>query len=367
MIKLTKVDLRRILDAATLLGSGGGGPKSIGEQFLQYLLKQPPVMMLDPNEMNADQWAAVGAGVGSPLAAANNFPTDIPQMAFKSLDKILRESNPPIELSAVLPGEVGAGNSLVPLAIASQLGIPIVDASGARRAIPSLAQCTYVNLPISPIVLANTTTDVSFSADSTQEAEPIMRAIISSGTFTEDAGIAFWHMNGKTLKENAVLHTLSYTLELGRAIYQATKEKKDPVNAAIKYLKGYLLFKGTIIDSKESTEGGFDFGTTTLQDKKKNIMTIYNQNENLIAWVSNKSHPVAIGPDLICYMTTDGVTFSNADLDLAKGKEVAVIGSPSTPQLRAPAVMAAWTENLKSIGYAGQYVPIEEIWGKKKA
>ena len=109
-----------------------------------------------------------------------------------------------------------------------------------------------------------------------------------------------------------------------------------------------------------------DFGTITLQDKKKNIMTIYNQNENLIAWVSNKSHPVAIGPDLICYMTTDGVTFSNADLDLAKGKEVAVIGCPCTPQLRAPKVMAAWTENLKSIGYAGQYIPIEEIWGRKK-
>lgn len=366
MKTLSHDDLRRILDGATILGSGGGGPKSIGEQFLKYLIKQPPVKMVDPKELKKDQWVAVGAGVGSPLAAASNFPTDVPKVAFQALDKMLRLLNPAMKLSAVLPGEVGAGNSLVPLAIAAQLKIPIVDASGARRAIPSLTQCTYAGLPISPIVLANKTTEVSFSADNAAEAEPIMRAIISSGTFTEDAGIAFWHMNGTTVQQNAVLNTLTYTLELGKVLHEALKAKQDPVNAVVKFLKGYLLFKGEIVDTTESTEGGFDFGTVVLQDKKKNIMTIYNQNENLIGWVSDKMHPVAIGPDLISYLTTDGITFSNADLGLAKGKEVAVIGSSSTAQLRAPAVMAAWTSALKSLGYAGQYVPIEKIWAKPK-
>ena len=366
MTTLSHDDLRRILDGATILGSGGGGPKSIGEQFMKYLLKQSPVQVIDPKDITKDQWVAVGAGVGSPLAAANNFPTDVLKMAFQALDKSLAQQNPPVKLMGVLPGEVGAGNTFVPLAIASQLKIPIVDASGARRAIPSLTQCTYAQLPISPIVLANKTTEVSFSADSAAEAEPIMRAIISSGTFTEDAGIAFWHMNGDTVRQNAVVNTLSYALALGKALHTALEAGQDPVKAVVKFLKGYILFKGEIVDTTESTEGGFDFGTVVLQDKKKNTMTIYNQNENLIGWVSNKMHPVAIAPDLISYLTTDGITFSNADLGLAKGKEVVVIGSPSSPQLRAPAIMPAWTSALKSLGYAGQYVPIEDIWAKPK-
>ncbi|MBK9106367.1 MAG: DUF917 domain-containing protein [Saprospiraceae bacterium] len=366
MTTLSHDDLKRLLDGATILGSGGGGPKSIGEQFLKYLLKQPPVSVIDPKELTKDQWVAVGAGVGSPLAAANNFPTDVPKMAFQSLEKTLSQQNPPINLMGVLPGEIGAGNTFVPLAIASQLKLPIVDASGARRAIPSLTQCTYAHLPISPIVLANKTTDVSFSADNAAEAEPIMRAIISSGTFTEDAGIAFWNMNGVTVQQNAVVNTLTYALELGKVLYSALQAKQDPVKAVVKYLKGYILFKGEIVDTTESTEGGFDFGTVVLRDKKKNIMTIYNQNENLIGWVSNKMHPVAIAPDLISYLTTDGITFSNADLGLAQGKEVVVIGSPSTAQLRSPAIMPAWTAALTSLGYAGQYVPIEEIWAKPK-
>lgn len=366
MATLSNDDLKRLLDGATILGSGGGGPKSIGEQFLKYLLKQPPVTVIDPKTLTKDQWVAVGAGVGSPLAAASDFPIDVPKIAFQTLDKTLRQQNPPIKLMGVLPGEIGAGNTFVPLAIASQLKIPIIDASGARRAIPSLTQCTYAGLPISPIVLANKTTDVSFSADNAAEAEPIMRAIISSGTFTEDAGIAFWNMNGVTVQQNAVVNTLTYALELGKVLYNALKADQDPVKAVVKYLKGYILFKGEIVDTTESTEGGFDFGTVVLQDKKKNTMTIYNQNENLIGWVSNKMHPVAIAPDLISYLTTDGITFSNADLGLAKGKEVVVIGSPSTSQLRSPSIMPAWTSALKSLGYAGAYVPIEEIWAKPK-
>lgn len=365
MKKLSHDDLRCILDGACILSSGGGGPRSLGALFLKYLLTQPEVQLASPKkDVKDSELMAVVAGVGSP-DAAKNFPVDVPRLAFDSLNaQIKKQCNQ--SFSYVLPGEVGAGNSFVPLVVAAQTGLPMVDASSARRAIPSLTQCTYANIPIAPIVLANHETQLSFSVATAALAEPAMRGIISSGNFSQLAGIAFWHMNGKTMKKHAVPRTLSYALKVGRVLHTALRKKKDPVEAVRNFLKGYLVFVGKIVDVQEHTEGGFDFGTVTLQNKAKQQMTIYNQNENLIAWRSDTIEPQIIAPDLITYLTTDGKTFSNADMGIPKGKEVAIIGARCTRYLRKKSIVSAFEAGLKGIGYAGKYEPIEKIQKKKQ-
>ncbi|MCP6756220.1 DUF917 domain-containing protein, partial [Klebsiella pneumoniae] len=87
----------------------------------------------------------------------------------------------------------------------------------------------------------------------------------------------------------------------------------------------------------ESTAGGFDTGVTTIttSDKSKKVW-IYNQNENIIAWDDKRDTPIGMAPDLLCYLTTDGIPFTNADLSRAKGKQVALIGAPSDKALRKP-------------------------------
>ena len=363
MKKLSHDDLRRILDGSCILGAGGGGPRSIGEEYLKKLLKRPPILLADPKkDIKASQLMAVAAGVGSPDAATKGFPMDVPVIAFKKLNKLVKAKRKK-SLSFVLPGEVGAGNTFVPLGVASDLGLPVVDASSARRAIPALTQCTYADLPISPVILANDETEVDFSVATVAEASPTLRGIISSGSFTQDAGVAFWHMNGSTVRRNAVPNTMSYALRLGRILHKAIQKKKDPVEAVRKFLNGYILFVGKIVDSSEHTTGGFDFGTITLENKSKVRMTIYNQNENLIAWRSDSVTPQAIAPDLISYLTTDGLTFSNADLDIPKGKTVAVIGSRCTRYLRKKSIVAEFQKSLVGIGYAGEYMPIEKLHG----
>jgi hypothetical protein len=74
---------------------------------------------------------------------------------------------------------------------------------------------------------------------------------------------------------------------------------------------------------------------------------VVNQNENLVAWTSTSSHPVALAPDLIVFMTADGQPFSNADLELTKGKDVVVI--------------AAFMPVLQAAGYGGPWLPVEKL------
>ncbi|AXC14813.1 hypothetical protein ACPOL_5565 [Acidisarcina polymorpha] len=359
---LSTDDLHAILNGACILGCGGGGPLSLGSSLLTQIIQQGTVYLADPiNDLPDDALTAIAAGVGSPLAASEGFPFDVASIAFKSLDDRQAAASGK-HFSFVLPAEVGAGNSIVPMTVAVKLGLPIIDADGARRAIPELDMVTYAshNLPISPIVLANATQAITFYAPNPAVAGVTADGIISGGAFTEDAGISLWSMTGADVKAAAIPHTMSYARDLGIALKQTLAEQKDPVEAVRAYLDGTVIFKGTIDSTSQTTEGGFDFGTLVLKNERGRL-TIYNQNENLIAWSSLSPKPLALAPDLICYLTTDGQPFTNADLDLAQGKEIAVIAASCLPQMRVPAILDKFLKALKSLGYAGSYVPVEEL------
>lgn len=354
--QLTNQDLYDILNGACILGSGGGGPYTLGQQLLKQVIQKGTVELIDPKTVGDDELTAIAAGVGSPLAAAGGFPFDAAYIAFQELDNIQSKTSGK-NFSCVLPGEVGAGNSVIPMTVAVSANIPIVDGDGARRAIPDLDMVTYAsrNLPISPVVLANDDEKISFIAESVAIAQVTIDGIINGGAFKEDAGMALWSMSGSAMKPAVIPNTMSYTRDLGAALRNALQAGEDPVEAVCTYLSGELIFTGKITDQQQSTKAGFDFGAITIQNGKS-VLTIYNQNENLIAWNSESSQPLVMAPDLICYLTTDGQPFSNADLQLAKGKEIAVIAAPCAPQMRAHSIVAAFQASLKKMGYAGSEV-----------
>jgi uncharacterized protein len=358
---LTKQDLYDILNGACILGCGGGGPLTLGKQLLAEVIPKGTVHLIDPKAVGDDELMAIAAGVGSPLAATAGFPFDVVHIAFKALDQIQSKLSGK-SFSFVLPGEVGAGNSVIPMTVAVLSKLPIVDGDGARRAIPELDMVTYAsqNVPISPIVLANQDETISFTAANAQIAGVTTDGIINGGAFKEDAGIAMWTMRGATMKTTVIPNTMSYARDLGAALRKAISAKKDPVEAVCRYLQGTLLFTGKITNTQQSTSGGFDFGTITLQNRNA-ALTIYNQNENLIAWSSKSIQPLVMAPDLICYLTTEGQPFSNADLQLAKNKEVAVIAAPCASQMHAPSIVAAFQVSLAKMGYAGQHAWLSEL------
>lgn len=369
--QLSTQDLNDLLNGACILGSGGGGPLTIGSQIIAYLEGLgAPVLLADPDsDVADDQTMAVSAVAGSPDAAGDgSFPMEIAGLAFDALNT-LRSAQGDGDFAFVLPGEVGAGNSLIPMTVAAQRRIPVVDAAGARRAIPTLTVCTYAGhrLVIEPLVVGGTTADgkpqiVSFTAPSAAVAEGPLRGIISGAGYAGYAGVAFWAMAGVAMKDAAIKGTTSYAIGLGRALREGKAAGKDPVQLVADYLGGYVLFTGAMLGGQEQTQGGFDLGQVSLYDEDSGATaTVINQNENLIAWSDRSPRPLAIAPDLICYLTTDGEPFSNADLAVAKGKRVALIGAPSGPELRSPPILDAFRTVLLGVGYGGQYLPIEEL------
>jgi uncharacterized protein len=357
---LTQSDLEDILNGACILGAGGGGPYALGKALLDGIVKHgAPVRLAEPADMPRTASTAVAAGVGSPEAAASGFPFDAATRAFDALAE-----GRPEPFSYVLPGEVGAANSLLPMTVAVSKGIPVLDAAGAPRAIPALDMCTYASrgAPIGTVVLANATERLSFDAPDAGTADTAMRGIVGSGTFKEDAGVALWAMDGDTVRRTALAGTTERARALGAALRAGGS---DPVQAVTDFLGGRVLFRGAIASQQEQTTGGFDLGSVVLAAGGRSFR-IVNQNENLVAWSDAATHPVALAPDLICYLTADGRPFSNADVsDPCSGEvvikgEVAVIGAPVDAAMRD--LVDAFLPVLRQAGYGGPYEPIEQLW-----
>ncbi len=354
MRELKKEAIEDILHGATILGAGGGGPLVIGQKIAAEIIASGrPLKLADPDSDVPDEaQMAVSAVVGSPDATLDNFDFGAAPTAFKFLEEIDGS-----KLDFVLAGEVGAGNSLIPMSTAARGGIPVVDAAGARRAIPEFSMCTYAshNVPISPIAMANSQEHLRLDAQDPTSANNAIHGIISGGTFHQYVGVAFWTMSGKTMKQSAMLRTTTYAEGLGAALRKA----KDPVQAVVEYRGGQRLFTGKVTRTNEETSGGFDLGYVVLKDQAGVEFWIYNQNENLMAWRSDQPAPVVMSPDLICYLTTDGKVFSNADLSIATDKEVAIIAAPSPKEMRADSIVQAFLDVYKTIGYAGPYTAFE--------
>ena len=358
---LSVQQLNYILNGACIMGSGGGGPYTVGQQVLQYIGTRP-VNLIPASIVPAGYYTAVSAFVGSPDAAANQvLDFSVAATAFNALSEIVGAIFP-----CVLPGEVGAVNSFIPMAVAVDNNIAVIDAAGAPRAIPGFLMVSYAaaGIPAAPMILADKNNQVTLNC-ANAIADPVTRGVISGNVFPEDAGIAFWAMNGKTLNTPgvAVTGTTTLAMTIGQALANAISSGQDPVLAVMQTMEkpNFVLCKGTIKNTSEATSGGFDFGTVVIAADDGSEVTIYNQNENLIAF-SNRSYvPLAMGPDLICYLTTKGQVFSNADLDtLPPGTKVAVIGVPARI-MRVPFILNQFAIALAGIGYAGSYVPIEKL------
>lgn len=374
-ITLSRQDMDDIVNGATILGCGGGGPLVLGHALVEQLrgLDQE-VVLVASEEVADDACLAVSAVAGSPNAALTGgaFPYQVAVDSFNGLQQRLD-----ITFTHVLPGEVGAGNTLIPMFAAAKNEIPVVDASGSPRAMPTFDLTTFNGkVPISPIMIADDHTLIYYEATERKPgarsnaavADSTARAILSSGTFPDFAGVSMFTMSGADLKAHGCLGTMSRAQQLGARLRAAKEGGDDPVEAVADELGGHVLFVGDEITDAEASGGGFDHGTFTLRSGHVEVRLIA-QNETIVGYRSDRSEPIAISPDFLCYLTTDGQPFSNATADIEKyaaGKKVALIGSPATNfGYRSSEVVERWMSVAQGLGYGGAFIPIEELngWG----
>ncbi len=158
-------------------------------------------------------------------------------------------------------GEVGGLNSVVPFALASPLGIRIVDADGMGRAFPEL----QMGIPAingaraTPMAIADEKGNGAIlNTINNKWTETLARSLtIEMGC---SAMVALYMLTGRQTKDWAMLGSLTKTEEIGQAIRAAHVEHRNPVQAVCDVTGGEVLWTGKISDIQRRTETGFARG-----------------------------------------------------------------------------------------------------------
>lgn len=363
--ELTAADLPDLARGATLLGTGGGGDPYVGQLMVSNALGNRSITVLDPGELADDLVVIPTAQMGAPTVVVEKMPAGTePSLALQTLEEHLG-----VKADATMPIECGGINSMIPLLVAAERGLPVVDADGMGRAFPELSMETFAVYGVhgSPLALAGERGErvVIDTADDDRQMEWLARGVtIRLGGV---AHIAEYVMSGADVRRTAVPRTLSMALALGRAIRVAREEKRSPF-AAIEsalaptlYNKVVTLFEGKVTDVERRTTEGFARGVAkiTADNTADGNLEIRFQNENLLALRNGEL--VAIVPDLICVVERESAEPITTE-GLRYGQRVRVLGISTPALMRTPEALAAFGPS--AFGLAETFEPVESIAGR---
>ena len=350
---------------AAFLGTGGGGDPYVGRLMAEEALrKHGPVRLLPLDGVPDDALVVPVGNMGAPTVLVEKIPGGGEPLA--ALERLERHVNR--RAFAVMPFEAGGVNSTLPLRIAAERGLPVVDADGMGRAFPELQMETFhvYGVPASPVTILNEHGDsVVVEAHSSRMAEWIARgATIRMGGQTS---IAMYPMEGRTAKRVSIPGTLSLIVTIGRTMRLSRERGQDPFRALIDALGethyGYaaVLFGGKIVDVRRETRAGFALGHLKIDGTGPHsgmMMQISFQNENLVARVGKRV--CAVVPDLICVLdseTAEPVTTER----LRYGQRITVMGVSVPPVMRTPEALDVFGPH--AFGLNVPYTPIEVLSG----
>lgn len=360
---LTAADLPDLARGATLLGTGGGGDPYIGQKLVERVLGAGSITVLDPDEIADDLFVIPTAQMGAPTVMVEKIPAGTePTLALRTLEKHLGRT-----ADATMPIECGGINSMIPLLVAAETGLPVVDADGMGRAFPELSMETFAVYGVhgSPLALAGERgeTAVIDTGDDDRQMEWLARGVtIRLGGVSH---IAEYAMTGADVRRAAIPRTLSMALALGRGIREAREQHRSPFEAIAETLSTTLyphvreLFVGKVADVERRTTDGFAKGRATiaaLGPEDDSTLEVAFQNENLVA--HRDGVLVAIVPDLICItdiesaepITTEGLRY---------GQRVRVLGISTPDIMRTPGALAAFGPS--AFGLADAFTPVEQL------
>ena len=153
MRKIGISEIEDIALGASLLGAGGGGDPYVGKLVAISAVKEcGEVTLLDPDEVPDDALVIPIAMMGAPTILAEKA---VGEGEYKALyDIVSGFFGKPIY--AFMPIEAGGVNSMLPIAAAARLGLPLVDVDGMGRAFPELQMVTFTigggcSTPMAPI------------------------------------------------------------------------------------------------------------------------------------------------------------------------------------------------------------------------
>ncbi len=365
--KIEKVTLEHVDDlarGAAILGTGGGGDPYIGGLMLRQAIEDKgPVTLIDVESLGDTELAVPFGMMGAPTVMVEKIPNGAEMVAVLQLmQRHIGE-----DAKAVMCAEIGGINALLPLVLAAQSGLPVVDGDGMGRAFPELQMTTYniFGVPVSPMAMADEFSNtVLIEATSAAEVERLGRNLVVA--MGGSASICLYPMRGRDAKRSVVRDTLSLAFGLGRTIRDARRAANDPFAKLLQYLRATpyyqhcrVLFEGKTVDLVRQTQGGWARGQVLIEGTGACVgrrFSIQFQNEHLVAYEDDRV--VTIVPDLITVLdaaTAEPITTEG----LKYGQRVAVLGISAAPIMRSPQALAVF--GPQAFGLSEPFTPIENI------
>ena len=297
-------DLRSLAIGTGILGTGGGTHPYLEWLNIDRLYRNGhSVALIDPLDLGDDDPVAELGFMGAPLVTKERLPD--PAHTVRPVKMMAEYTG--TAFKAVMAGEVGAENGVLPLLVAALLDLPVVDADCMGRAFPEMQMSSFVirGLPLHPFALSDIRhNDVLVTkADGPLWVERIGRRIC-----TEMGAIAATcrpPRTGRQVKDHAVHGTVSRAIRLGGAVRRARAEHSDPIAAVLETEDGILLFQGKVVDVARRTTAGFVRGSARIEGFNSfdgRVFDVDFQNEFTVGWLDG-TLTVTV-PDLICILDT---------------------------------------------------------------
>ncbi|WP_242202139.1 DUF917 domain-containing protein [Aestuariivivens insulae] len=357
MRKISKQEIDYIAMGSTVLGTGGGGDPYIGKLLAKEAInKNGKVSLIKAEELPDDALVVPIAAFGAPMILVEKlFSGKEFISAFEMMEEYLGK-----KIDAVMPAEAGGLNGVIPFSVAAEKQIPLVDADGMGRAFPRLEMVTFTlhDIPVSPIIQA----DEKGNKNVYHAINNVWGETLVGATTIQMGGscaIGCYPMTGKQVKESAVHGIVSYAETLGKAIIDAKKQGKNPLNSLIETAKAIKLFYGKISNVTIKTEGRWNKGVCEIlgiNDYECSTMQLDFQNEFLMAKKDGK--PVAITPDLIVLIDAENAQPITAET-IQYGTRVVVLAMKADEQWRTSGGIELG--GPKKFGYKEKYIPVEKL------
>ena len=153
--------------------------------------------------------------IGSPLVGVEKFENGDEGDRLREYLEFLTGRR----VAALMAGEIGGGNGLLPIAWAARLGLPLVDADGMGRAFPEVPQVTMhlAGIPASPAVVTDERGNlVVFRAISGHWMERLERA--AAVEFGGAASSTEFSLTATQARRATVRNSVSLAIRIGEAI-----------------------------------------------------------------------------------------------------------------------------------------------------
>jgi DUF917 family protein len=357
--------MKRLLDSAALramargcavLGAGGGGDTYLTLlQALQATEDYGPVPLVDVDELPGDSLIMPCGGIGAPTVSIEKLENgDEGERLRQQLEYLTGR-----RVVALMAGEIGGGNGVLPVAWAAGMGLPLVDADGMGRAFPEIPQVTMqlAGISASPAVMTDERGNlIVFQTISSNWMERLERA--AAAEFGGAASSTEFSLTAAEARTATIHGSVSLAIRIGEAL---TGTAGDPVAALIAEIGAFRLIVGKVLDVERQTRSGFVRGYVIVEGLGADagrLLRLELQNENLVAL--ERGGVLASVPDLITVLDTETAD-AIATERIRYGQRVTVIAFPCDPVWRTERGIAA--TGPRAFGYDFDYVPVEDLAG----